>query len=471
MATNPTNAIDLPPGAQIGPHTQSTDPAIIGMPMGPGGKPPPRSHIGPIEPISDFLPTQQNQQPRPGYDGPVFTGGTARPGFNDPAAWASGSPIGLMDTVGRFNDEGARDAQTREVDSNELVENRLGGLLSGNNKYIRDARLRGQEEAAARGMLTGSIGAGMSERAAIQSALPVASQDAATYGRVYDNNLGYQNQFGLAQQGIIGSLIGQEAGIRANLDESERGRSFQAVENQLQRAFQGDESALDRAFRMSESERDRFLTREQNDLMREFQANESGLNREFQSGENFAARNWQSQQAGIERDFSATQAEIARNWQGDQSELNRVQERVQGHWNRIYGQNGMLAQTLISIYENPNLTPQQQQAAVENANALFRNIFQNTAQTFAQGVPEIFLNPYPMDPNATPPEPVPYNPTPMPGNGGPNDPEANAGLKPNQLAQIARWTAESDRTGRPLTPSQQARIARWRAQAARGGGG
>jgi hypothetical protein len=70
-----------------------------------------------------------------------------------------------------------------------------------------------------------------------------------------------------------------------------------------------------------------------------------------------------------------------------------------------------------------------------------------------------------MDPNAPPPEPIPFDPVPMPGGNGWNDPEANAGLSPSQISRIARWTAEAERRGRPLTPDQQAQIARWRAQA------
>jgi hypothetical protein len=432
--TNPITVPELHQGGGV--STTGTQPGanqtqVESLPMGRLNKPT-GQHVGDgdmgtvVDRIPDYTPPPRQFST---YTGPTFGGGQSSPGSNDPRRWASGSPIGLMDTVGRFNAEGARDAQTREVDENELVRNQIGGLLSGNSRYIRDARLRGQEEAAARGMLTGSIGAGAAERSAIQAALPIASQDAATYGRVYDANLGYQNQFGLAQQNMIGSLIGQEAGIRANLDESERMRSFQAVENELQRAFQGSESALDRALRMSESERDRFLTREQNELLRLFQSEqaaldrtwrsgESALDREFtgtqnqlardwQSSESQQARAWQAEQTQMERDFSAQQAEISRNWQGSQADLDRMQNRMQQYWQNLWGREGQFAATLASIFENPNLTPQQQQAAAQNARAVFETIWNSTAQTFAQGVPDIFTSPYGMAPGQTvgPPSP------------------------------------------------------------------
>lgn len=69
----------------------------------------------------------------------------------------------------------------RQITPNELVENRMNGLLSGNSPYIRNARQRGVEYAAGRGNINSSIAAGASQRAALEAALPIAESDANAY--------------------------------------------------------------------------------------------------------------------------------------------------------------------------------------------------------------------------------------------------------------------------------------------------
>jgi hypothetical protein len=78
-------------------------------------------------------------------------------------------------------------AQTN-VTGDQLVENRLNGLLSSDNPYIQRARTRSSEAASGRGLLNSSIAAGAGEAAAIDAALPIAQDDARRYGTVADNN-------------------------------------------------------------------------------------------------------------------------------------------------------------------------------------------------------------------------------------------------------------------------------------------
>lgn len=90
-------------------------------------------------------------------------------------------------------------ATTREVNPNELVENRLNDLLAGDSRYIQQARRQGERAAAARGALSSSIFAGASEAAAIQAALPIAAQDAQTYYRTASENMTALNNMSLLQ--------------------------------------------------------------------------------------------------------------------------------------------------------------------------------------------------------------------------------------------------------------------------------
>jgi hypothetical protein len=69
----------------------------------------------------------------------------------------------------------------RQPTPNELVENRLAGILDQNSAYMENARRRGLEYANSRGNINSSIGAGASERAALEAALPIAQSDAQVY--------------------------------------------------------------------------------------------------------------------------------------------------------------------------------------------------------------------------------------------------------------------------------------------------
>ena len=69
----------------------------------------------------------------------------------------------------------------RQVTPNELVANQLQSLLGRDSAYLTNARRRGAEFAGSRGNINSSIAAGASERAALEAALPIAQQDAATY--------------------------------------------------------------------------------------------------------------------------------------------------------------------------------------------------------------------------------------------------------------------------------------------------
>jgi hypothetical protein len=101
---------------------------------------------------------------------------------------AKGSGIGIGNT----------ELREREVQDEELVSTQLEGLISGDSKFIRNARLRGVELANARGQLGSSFAAGAAERAAIESALPIAQADAQAYRDVASQNMNAWNTFALA---------------------------------------------------------------------------------------------------------------------------------------------------------------------------------------------------------------------------------------------------------------------------------
>ena len=65
----------------------------------------------------------------------------------------------------------------------DTVESRVAGLLSDDGKLLQLARSNARLRAGGRGLLNSSIAVGEGERAAIETALPIASQDAAQSGQ------------------------------------------------------------------------------------------------------------------------------------------------------------------------------------------------------------------------------------------------------------------------------------------------
>jgi hypothetical protein len=90
----------------------------------------------------------------------------------------------------------------------DTVENRLSNLLEKDNPFLVSARSRATQDAAAMGRQNMALNATAGEKAAIESALPIAQQDA-----------GYYQQRALAgQQGEIESFLsGQTANQQAGL--------------------------------------------------------------------------------------------------------------------------------------------------------------------------------------------------------------------------------------------------------------
>jgi hypothetical protein len=81
--------------------------------------------------------------------------------------------------------------QARDVTAKETVSGQLNDLLSQDSKYMQSAKANANEKMNSRGLINSSMAVGASQKAAIDSALPIAQQDATTHA----------NTAQLAQQG------------------------------------------------------------------------------------------------------------------------------------------------------------------------------------------------------------------------------------------------------------------------------
>ena len=162
---------------------------------------------GPVVGYAEPLPYDPTLQTAGSFPMQQFSNNVTAPGS------PTGSPIptdatfnpALTPVAGAVNEQdlsgvpiGPTDAVTREVGADELVANQMEGLLAGDSAYIRNARQRAAELSNRRGQFTSSLFAGAAERAAIESALPIAQADAQAYRDAATQNLAARNQNAIA---------------------------------------------------------------------------------------------------------------------------------------------------------------------------------------------------------------------------------------------------------------------------------
>jgi len=119
-----------------------------------------------------------------------------------------------QDATANSYDAAAYDMNNTDASGrNGVMEDRLTGLLSRDSEYMQLARARALQQMNARGLSNSSMAVGAAHNAAIQSALPIAQQDAQAFNQVGLSNVGAvnqasatntnaANQFGLANQAL-----------------------------------------------------------------------------------------------------------------------------------------------------------------------------------------------------------------------------------------------------------------------------
>ena len=141
-----------------------------------------------------------NKEFVPSTGAPPQIGGSPSASVRDIAPPSSVSNVDLESVLGAGSGLaiGNTDPTTRVVQDEELVSTQLEGLISGDSRFIRNARLRGLELANARGQFSSSFAAGAAELSALESALPIAQADAQAYRDTASQNMNALNTFALA---------------------------------------------------------------------------------------------------------------------------------------------------------------------------------------------------------------------------------------------------------------------------------
>lgn len=176
--------------------------------------------------------------------GVSYNGGNSSGSSNGTTTTGRGLYGNLPGGMYNAGGNGGSNAYVRDVQPNELVSTGVNNLLDQNGQYMQLARQSGMDQAGQRGLLNSSIAAGNSQRAAIQSAMPIAQGDAAAYGAAAGQNQDALNQAELTAMNNATSLGTAQIGANASMYGDDLG-----LMNQREgRAFSGEQQGLDRSF-------------------------------------------------------------------------------------------------------------------------------------------------------------------------------------------------------------------------------
>jgi len=174
-----------------------------GLPGAGAGSPPPGTTAPPPPPGTDTR-TTRTPATTPGGAGAPGTTTTPPPGTNNapPPDGTGGIVNNGTSTYTPPNAPLPGDTSNTNVNpalqnvtADQTVQGQLSNILKTGNPIIDQARAAAMEAANARGLQNSTLAAQAGEEAAVQSALPIATSDAATYQKQALANQDIQNQF------------------------------------------------------------------------------------------------------------------------------------------------------------------------------------------------------------------------------------------------------------------------------------
>lgn len=215
-------------------------------------------------------------------------GGTT---FNyDPRIGDGALPAGIYGAGNR--------AYTRNVQGNELAQNQMNQITSQASPLMRNAQMRGMRGANARGMINSSMAGEAAQNAVIESAMPMALQDAQAYQEAAGQNLQYLNQRDIAnmqdqtnREASAASSAAAQMQVEGALQRQRENLAYEGEQAELQRRYGLQTMGLENQFGQERDWRQADIN-EQSDW-RGYQIESMGANQRFNY--DMAARQWESQ--------------------------------------------------------------------------------------------------------------------------------------------------------------------------------
>lgn len=270
------------------------------------------------------------------------------------------------------------------VTTPQTVQGQLSGILAANSPLLQQARAASDAQMNRRGLLNSSMAIGAGQEAVIKTALPIASQDAQTFGRAGEFNAGQANQMSQFNAGQSNQAQQFTAGARnqaslANQAASNRASEFGATaSNQASLANQqaanqaaqftassANQAALANA--AAQNQAAQFTAGSVNEASQQYaQALNATVNKMLDQGLQVALANTDAQNrlqlqnldAETRRDLAATEAQYKNQMQASASA------------NEIFQQ---ASKNIADIMANPDLEPGPKQAEITRQRAALQN--------------------------------------------------------------------------------------------------
>jgi len=150
--------------------------------------------------------------------------------------------------TGGYTSVGANNIAWGVATPDEYTSNQLNSLVSQNSPYLQQARLQATQAANARGLGNSSIAAGNAQAAAIQAALPIATNDANMLANLQKTNLtdAAQQNSAFRQAEATENAAGQYASATVQAENTRAAEALQAQREQD--AFSGEQTQLQDQF-------------------------------------------------------------------------------------------------------------------------------------------------------------------------------------------------------------------------------
>lgn len=218
------------------------------------------------------------------------------------------------------------------VADNQTVQGQLKGILKSGGPLMEQAATAGAQTANRRGLLNSSMGVQAGQAALYDKALPIASQDANTYGQSAQfnanaantasiANAGFTNDAGRFNAGAKNDMSGMLFRTAADFGLEDKRQTFQAGETAADRAWRTGERVGSEGFAAGQSALDRDFRTGERVGAQTFQSGENVLDRTFQSGEKALDRTFQSGERALDRDFSTTERQAIQKFETDRLQV------------------------------------------------------------------------------------------------------------------------------------------------------
>ena len=147
-----------------------------------------------------------------------------------------------------------------DVAPNETVRSQLQQIIADDSPLMQQARARAMQTANTRGLLNSSMAATAGESALYDAAMPIATQDAATYARAGEFNAGQANTFARDNNQFVRDAYMADFNVQANewAAQQQFDRDYRMLDRQQQLTLERD--AIQNGY---QSARDQFTAQQQ----------------------------------------------------------------------------------------------------------------------------------------------------------------------------------------------------------------